>query len=1219
MRADASWPGGDGGSVRRGARVQNPSPVRIRSAFPVLAALLLACACADAVQVPQTPRFRRIEVADGLPSSTVFQVAQDRDGYLWIASADGLARFDGVDFRVWRHDPRDARSLPGNVVQALHVDGDDRVWVAAEGAGLAVLDRDRDGFESIAATVGEDIWAIASDAAGALWFGGFGGGLRRLAYSAGGDHPLQAWTHAAADRGSLASDVVLAIAADPAGGVWAATAAGVDHVGDEGVTHVDGLPDGLALAVQVDRDGALWIGSNAGLHRRGQDGRLRRIGREGEFGDGVTAVHRDRRGGLWLGTRRGLVRHRQGRTDDVSAAFAPHPGAVPATVLGIFEDHEQGLWFATRGAGLGRLSPTWRNFAVIPSRTDASAPAALVAAAEGVDGSLWAAGDAGLARLAPGAPAPAWIATENAFASRRQRALLATSAALWIGHQEGLSRFDLAAGTLHHFARDADVDAPPAGPIDLLAHDGTGGLWLSAYGGGVQRRDAGGRVLLDIRAGDGHGLASLDSEQLAVDAQGTPWLAGAQGLLRWGAQAHGFAVPTGLPGGRVHAFAFDGDDAVWVQSLGTLRRFLRGAGGFRSDHVAGPDDGLPAVAAGGLAVDAMGDVWMTTSRGLFRYRPRTRAVRVYGIRDGLPGTEFGDRPLLRMTDGRIVATTTAGMVVFDPASLETVHSAPRLVLEQVRVRRAGTLQSLAMPLPVLAHDDRDLEVSARLLSFADPAGHRYRSRLDGLDADWIDHGADGTRRFGQLSPGDYRLRIVASNAEGVWSPRPLLLDVKVAPPWWRTPWAWAAWLALAAALLAAAAMAYRHRLARAHADELRERQREWAERASAAKTAFLATMGHEVRTPMTGVLGMTELLLDSPLDARQRAYADGIRQSGELMLRVVNDALDLARIEAGRLEFADGLVEPARLLADVVVACTPLAQRKQLQLRVHVDPGTPERLRGDPLRIRQVLLNLVGNALKFTESGEVRIEARVAAAPHTIIFAVVDTGPGLTPAQQSRLFQRFGQADADTAQRHGGSGLGLAICRELVERMGGRIDLSSAPGQGSRFTVLLPLPPPAADDGSAHDDAACIDATIGSDAAIEPSPAPRHVLLVEDDPVVARVLLELLQRRGHAVHHAAHGLAALAAWTADRFDVGLVDLDLPGIDGATLARMLRERGAALPLVAISARTDARAAAEAADAGMVAFLRKPVGGAELCAAIEAALAAPRSTSDVASEA
>lgn len=1176
-------------------------------------AVVLACvgSCAvNAAGLPETPRFRRLGTGEGLPSSTVFQVAQDRDGYLWIASADGLARFDGVDFRVWRHDPRDARSLPGNVVQALHVDGEDRVWVAAEGAGLAVLDRDRSGFRRIAATAGEDIWAIASDADGALWFGGFGSGLRRLARPDRGEDQVRTWTHVVGDPASLVADVVLAIAADPSGGVWAATAAGVDHVDDSGVAHLGGVPDGLALSLHVDAAGALWIGSNGGLHRRGADGRLRRIGRDGEFGDGVTAVHRDRRGGLWIGTRRGLVRHSGGRTDDVSAAFAPHPDAAPATVLGIYEDHEQGLWFATRGAGLGRLSPTWRNFAVIPSRSDASAAAALVAAAEGDDGSLWATGDAGLARLAPGAPAPAWIATENAFASRRQRALLATPDALWIGHQSGLSRFDLATGTLRHFADDAAADAPPAGPIDLLAHDGAGGLWLSAYGAGVQQRDAEGRVRLDIRAGDGHGLASVDTEQLAVDGQGTLWLAGAQGLLRWDAHARRFTVPAGLPASRVHAFAFDGDGSVWVQSVGALRRYVPRDDGFQQDHAAGSAEGVPAVAAGGLAVDPVGDVWMTTSRGLFRYRPRTRALRVYGIRDGLPGTEFGDRPMLRMSDGRLVATMFAGMVVFDPLALETVQSAPRLVLEQVRVRRSGALQALVSPLPVLSHDDRDLEVSARLLSFADPAGHRYRSRLDGLDADWIDHGADGTRRFGQLSPGSYRLRIVASNAEGVWSPRPLVLDVTVAPPWWRTPWAWAAWLLLAAALLAAAAMAYRRRLARAHASELRERQREWAERASDAKTAFLATMGHEIRTPMTGVLGMTELLLDSPLDTRQRAYADGIRQSGELMLRVVNDALDLARIEAGRLEIVDATVEPARLLGDIAAVCAPLAQRKQLRLRVHVEPGAPERLRGDPMRIRQILLNLVGNALKFTERGEIRVEAWAAEPPYSIGFAVVDTGPGLSPTQQARLFRRFGQADADTAQRYGGSGLGLAICSELAVRMGGRIELSSAPGEGSRFALLLPL--------AAAEDGARMEATSGGEAAIQAATEPRRVLLVEDDPVVARVLVELLQRRGHAVHHAAHGLEALSAWSARAFDVGLVDLDLPGIDGATLARLLRERGADLPLVGISARVDARAAAEAAAAGMARFLRKPIGGAELCAAVESVSATGFATEAVTSK-
>ena len=1168
-------------------------------AFALLA--LLCPLAVQALQLPQTPRFRRVGVADGLPSSTVFQVAQDRDGYLWIASADGLARFDGVGYQVYRHDPRNPASLPGDVVQALHVDRDNRIWVAAEGAGVALLGADRERFARIVATAGEDIWAIASDVQGAVWIGGYGSGVRRIVPGAESSGP-QSWRHDAADPRSLASDIVLALAASDEG-MWVATTAGVDHVTVDGIEHLAGLPAGMALSLHVDAQGALWIGGNDALHRRDRDGGLRRIGREGEFESGVTAIQRDRRGAVWVGTRRGLLRLRDGFSEDLAAAFVPHPGAMPATLLGIFEDHEQGLWFATRGAGLGRLPPAWRNFAVLPSRTDASLPAALAAAAEGADGSLWVTGDAGIARLAESARQPEWIATEEVFAGRRQRALLVADSALWIGHQSGLSRFDRRTGTLRHFDPGQHADAPPPGAVDLLTHDGAGGVWLSAYGGGVQHRDASGRVDVDVRAGDGRGLDSADTEQLALAPDATLWLAGTQGLLRWNAASARFERPPGAPDRRVHAVAFGTDGALWAQSIGSLRRFAVEAAGLREVHHAGLDDGLPAIATGGLAVDALGDVWMTTARGLFRYRPATRALRMYGVRDGLPSPEFSDRPLLRMRSGRIVADSSGGMVMFDPLALEPVDSTPRLVLEQVRVRRGGAMVRLHAPLAALAHDHRDLEVSTRLLSFADPAGHRYRSRLEGVDSDWIDQGADGTRRIGQLAPGSYRLSVVAADAEGVWSPRPLRLAIEVTPPWWRSPWAWGLWTLLAGAALAAAALLYRRRLQHAHARELRRQQRQWAERASAAKTVFLATMGHEIRTPMTGVLGMTELLLDSPLDARQRGYADGIRQSGELMLRVVNEALDMARVEAGALELVERAFDPVQLLRDIAASVEPLAARRQLEFALHVDPALPPALLGDPMRIRQILQNLCGNALKFTENGRIRVEGYVPVTPHSIGIAVCDSGPGLSPEQQERLFVRFSQADAGIAQRYGGSGLGLAICSELAQLMGGRITVASTPGQGSRFDLLLPLPP------------ATLPVPVPAPmASAGPPTRPLCVLLVEDDAALAPVLAALLERGGHRVQHAAHALAALAEWRPGRFDVALLDLDLPGIDGATLARLLRERDPTLPLVALSARADAQACSDAAAAGMPVFLRKPVSGAELCAAVAAAALVPEAVVD-----
>ena len=501
----------------------------------LLLGLWLLCACALAA-VPERPRFRIIGNAQGLPSTEIFALARDHDGYLWIATADGLARYDGVDMRVWRHDAANPAGLPGNNVQALMVDADDRIWVAVEGGGISMLGADRQRFVHFRqathpAMGSDDIWAFANQGH-AIWFGTYAGGLYRMDPGGG----IVAYRHSDDAEAGLPSDTIVALAVDAGGVLWIGT--------DKGLAYLQGgrirsakLPgnDGTAIvySLSVLPDG-LWVGTSAGIWRRDAAGKWWKPAWSKMFErpNAVMEIVRDHDGSYWLGSQRGLWRQRGEEPPVPQQTGGPD---IPRSVKTLLLQPDGALWAPLAGFGVGYLRSDWRQSARYSGAADGLHGALYRALAPARLGGFWVAGYNGVVeRLASDGSIER---LDDASQARlRDSKLVAVTEDLdgrvWLAPRAGLLRINQD-GAIDEWHAQDERDPIPASQIDQVRIGADGSLWVAAPGGGVQQRDvASGRVLLDIPAGEPGGLGLADTEALVIAPDGDVWIAGSEGVAQ---------------------------------------------------------------------------------------------------------------------------------------------------------------------------------------------------------------------------------------------------------------------------------------------------------------------------------------------------------------------------------------------------------------------------------------------------------------------------------------------------------------------------------------------------------------------------------------------------------------------------------------------------------------------------------------------------------------
>ncbi len=1162
----------------------------------------------------QNIRFDHYSLEEGLSQSVVTAILQDSQGFMWFGTQDGLNRFDGSEFitfshasdpgslsgdfisdlaedaqgMIWigtngaginsydpqtgkikryQHDPADPGSLSDDVTNDLFIDADDNIWIATNNGGLNKLGADREQFiqyhndaQDDKSISGDNVTSVTQDGDGRLWIGTFGAGLNRL------DPDTEQFTRYAnvtGDPTSIGGNNVNAVHVDANNVLWLSIAGtGLSRFEPESETFTQFAKDPAdpaALTVDPiaviydDSQGMLWLGTTGGGAAIFDPQTARAVyyknNREDPFSlsaDQVMSIYEDRSGVIWFGTFGGGVN----KFDPAGHKFALYRGVSEGEnglhgdgIWSFLEDSEGILWVGTYGSGLNRYDPgtgLWRQYLPDGENPGSLPDDAVVAITEDHEGTIWlgftAAGAARYDRQTDSftpIQAPPWVLT--IFEDSRNQ--------LWFGGFGGLGKFDRQAETIQLFQNDEnDPNSISDNGVVAIVEDEEGLLWAGTFNGGLNKFDPETeeftRYEHDPDNPNSPGNNMILDSQFAAD--GALWLGTSEGLDRFDPQSESFT------------------------------------------HY-GQEEGLLNETIYAVLEDDHGRIWFTTNRGLSQLDPQTGELRHFGPRDGLQSNEFNQGAAYKNGKGEMFFGGVDGFNRFHPDQIQDSRFMPPVVITGFQLFNEAVLPGEDSPLTVpiestetiaLSYEDDFLTFEFAALDYSNPEEIAYAYIMEGLEEDWNEVGNRRFAGYTKLPPGDYTFRVKSTNADGVWNESGTAVRILIPPPFWQTWW-FRSLLILSFAAVVAGLFTWRLRSSERQRQALErqvdertreltvtlgelERSKEAAEAANQAKSIFLANMSHEFRTPLNAILGFTQLMeRDKTIDRNQAENLAIVHRSSEHLLGLINDVLEISKIEAGRTTLNPAVFDLQRMLAGLEEMFRLRAEHKGVTLRLELAPAVPQYVRMDQGKLRQILMNLLGNAVKFTDEGHVLLRVKTcdgqSAGERELIdlcFAVEDSGPGISPEEQAILFEPFVQASAGHRSQEG-TGLGLTISRQHVQLMGGEISVESQVGQGTVFRFTLPC-------------------AVVAETAVRTSRAGRTIiglqagqpayrlLIVDDEPANRQVLVKLLKPLGFEVAEAANGQEAVELWQAWQPHLIWMDMRMPVMGGLEATRQIKQ-------------------------------------------------------------